>query len=341
MDSVSQFALGAAIGHITLSSHLGRRAILVGGIVGSLPDADVIIQYQDAVESFTYHRGFSHSLFVLTAISPIIAWLLEKLFTSDTGSRWVTRAPPYRHWLMFTWLALITHVLLDAFTLYGTQLFWPLPLPPVAIGSIFIIDPIYTLPLIVGLIIAWRANRLSRHSAVVLGLVLSTAYLAITLVVKNHVQSLATESLVSQSLPTDNLLIAPTPLSLAWRVVSFDQEEYHEGYYSVFDDDSSIHFDAYDRQRDWLDKASEHWATERLTWFTHDQIAAKVSNDRLVINDLRMGIEASYVFRFDVGSVSGDQFVPEMSTLMPIEIDTERVKDVVRRVLDESISLRP
>jgi len=80
MDSVSQFALGAAIGEATLGGRLGRKAMLLGGLLGTLPDLDVLVRYSDAVESFTYHRSWSHSLIVLSLISVPIAWLLMRYF---------------------------------------------------------------------------------------------------------------------------------------------------------------------------------------------------------------------------------------------------------------------
>ena len=53
---------------------------------------------------------------------------------------------------------LITHPLLDATTVYGTQLWLPFTNHPVGVGSLFVIDPLYTLPLLVGvmLALAWR-----------------------------------------------------------------------------------------------------------------------------------------------------------------------------------------
>ena len=88
MDSLSQFALGAAIGEATLGARLGRKAILIGGLLGTLPDLDVLVQYADAVESYTYHRSWSHSLLVLSLASPIIAWLLYKLIPA----RWAVNS---------------------------------------------------------------------------------------------------------------------------------------------------------------------------------------------------------------------------------------------------------
>ena len=79
MDSITQLALGAAVGEATAGRQVGRRALLWGAICGTLPDLDVFIPLGDAVRDFTYHRSFSHSLFVLAALTPLIVWLILKL----------------------------------------------------------------------------------------------------------------------------------------------------------------------------------------------------------------------------------------------------------------------
>ena len=79
MDSFSQFALGSAIGAAVLGHKVGFRAALVGGVVATLPDLDVLIPMGGPVADFTYHRSFSHSLLVLTVITPLLAWLIRKL----------------------------------------------------------------------------------------------------------------------------------------------------------------------------------------------------------------------------------------------------------------------
>ena len=57
--------------------------------------------------------------------------------------------------LWMVWLCLVTHPLLDAFTVYGTQVLLPFSDYPVAWSTLFIIDPLYTLPLVVGVVAAW------------------------------------------------------------------------------------------------------------------------------------------------------------------------------------------
>ena len=50
-----------------------------------------------------------------------------------------------------TGLTLLAHPVLDAFTVYGTQLLLPFSDYPAGLGSIFIIDPLFTVPLLAGL----------------------------------------------------------------------------------------------------------------------------------------------------------------------------------------------
>jgi len=345
VDSISQFVLGAAIGEATLGSRLGRRAMLVGGLIGTLPDLDVLIQYSDAVESFTYHRSWSHSLLVLALISPVVAYLLHRVYPA----RWLTvthqsnsslQRPSYWRWFVCVLLALITHPVLDGFTVYGTQLFWPLPVPPVALASVFIIDPLYTLPLIIALVIAYRKRHLAR-TAVLVGLLLSSFYLGLTLMSQQYARSVALQSLEQQNFGTQNVLLAPLPFSLLWRVVSMDGDTYHEGFYSLLDENNNIQFTAYDSNRAIIDEFKSHWPIARLDWFTGSMISASREGDQLIINDLRMGSEASYIFRFRVGQWNDSGFQALESTDMPIEFNGAHPGSIFKRIWDEGVTVKP
>ena len=343
MDSISQFALGAAIGEATLGSRLGKKAMLMGGLLGTLPDMDVIVHYADAVASFTYHRSWSHSLLVLCAVSPLIALIFHRI----VPARWVATvqqskslSPSYSRWLLFVCLILLTHPILDGFTVYGTQLFWPLPVDPIAWGSVFIIDPLYTLPLIVGLLVAYRCRHRARNAALI-GLVISSAYLLITLVSQQHARVVAIDSLEKQNLSAANILVAPAPLSVLWRIVSMDGNTYYEGFYSLFDQSKLVQFEPYESNRDIIDEQIDHWPIARLDWFTNGFISASRENDQLIVNDLRMGVEASYVFRFMMGSWSSSGFQGEQSTLLPLQMDMPRIVKIVQRAWDERINVLP
>ncbi|MGB5256200.1 MAG: metal-dependent hydrolase, partial [Woeseiaceae bacterium] len=104
MDSLTQAVLGATIAGACAPRGHRRKALLAGAALGTLPDLDVAIRYGDAVRNFTFHRGFSHSLFVLLPFSVVLWALLRKWWAP------VREAP--LPWLAAISLALLTHPLL-------------------------------------------------------------------------------------------------------------------------------------------------------------------------------------------------------------------------------------
>ena len=80
---------------------------------------------------------------MVALLTPLMALLIRKIHPADADHR--------KGWYALVYLAFLTHVLLDSCTIYGTQIFWPLSEYPMTWGSIFIIDPLYTLPLLLGL----------------------------------------------------------------------------------------------------------------------------------------------------------------------------------------------
>src|SRR5690606_24702722 len=146
MDSLTQIVLGSTPAALSVPAAHRRKALLAGAVIATLPDLDSLPMWlwmnSDPVTMMTTHRAASHSLLILPWAG-ILLWLLL---------RWCwrpVREAPYP-WLLAIQLALLTHPLLDALTVYGTQLLWPLPSPPVMWSSLWIIDPLYTLPLLVG-----------------------------------------------------------------------------------------------------------------------------------------------------------------------------------------------
>ena len=285
MDSLTQIALGAAVSASLLGKVNGRKSLAVGAIVGTFPDLDVLIPMDGVVESFTSHRGFSHSFLFCFFITPVLTWLLScwKWLEIDFKS--------IRSHIAVSFI-LITHIILDAFTVYGTQLFWPMETPPVAIGSIFIIDPLYTIPLL-GFLIWFLCNR--SHRAIYIGLVLSTLYLGWSLGAQVYVQQIAKTQIES-----DKILIQSTPFNtILWRVLVMEEGNYKVGYYSLFDKEKEINFETYQSNHDLLPHTPE---AKRLAWFSHDfyQLTRNKDGD-IIYADIRMGLEPNnYAFQFNL-----------------------------------------
>ena len=332
MDSLTQLALGAAVGEATAGRQVGRRALLWGAILGTLPDLDVLIPLGDAVSDFTYHRSASHSLLVLLALTPLMVWIILKLHPGTQEHR--------RRWFALVYLVFATHVLLDSFTVYGTQIFWPLLTTPMTWSTIFIIDPLYTLPLLSGIIAAVIAarGRAWGHTVNTLGLVLSSAYLVWTLGAKLHVGQIAHKAVQQHNIAGAQVLTTPSPFnSLLWRILVIDDQHYYEGFYSVLDKDPRIRFAKYPRGLELIEPLSEYWPVQRLQWFTKGFFSAASIGRDVVITDLRMGTEPEYVFRFKVGEISNPHALPAAVVQLPGIRNYERLRWVWARIWDEPL----
>ena len=294
MDSLSQIALGAAVAMATM----GRRtavwkAALWGAVAGTLPDLDVLIDHGNPVHNMVLHRAESHALFWLTLFSLPMAAAVARL--QGEGALW-------RRWWAAIWLALVTHPLLDAMTVYGTQLALPFSNHAFGVGSVFIVDPLYTLPLLAGT--GWAlARRGSRRglAANVVGLVLSTAYLGWGVVAQQQVEHVARQSLAAQGINAERLLVTPTAFNtLLWRVVAVDGEHFHEGFYSLLDAEPRLVFDRFERGAALAKELQGLDAVQRIVAFSKGFYKLQQAGDRVLISDLRMGQEPSYIFSFDV-----------------------------------------
>nr|WP_284060313.1 metal-dependent hydrolase [Pseudomonas sp. NW5] len=286
---MTQALLGASVQGALLGRWQGRKALLYGALLGTLPDLDVLLDYADPVANMTCHRGFSHSLLVLGALGLILTWLIR---------RWRPH-PSYsaqRLWLTLT-LVLVTHALLDAFTSYGTQLLWPLDTPPIAWSSLFIIDPLYTLPLLLAVLLGLLARQtLARASRV--ALLASTVYLGFSLLAQQLALQRVSDTLAERGIRPEALFIAPTPFNtLLWRVVALEGEHYHELVTGLFDHQppQSERFERGQALAAALQDSTQH---ARLVWFSGGFLRYDALGDQLVVTDLRLGMTGLHPFRF-------------------------------------------
>ncbi len=298
MDSLSQLALGAAVGVAVM----GRRtavwkAALWGGIAGTLPDLDAFIDHGDDVLNMVLHRADSHGLFWLTLGAPALAWVADRL--SGRGH--------FRAWWLAMWLALVTHPLLDTMTVYGTQLARPFSDWPYVIGSVFIIDPLYTLPLLAGVLIALARRRHAGLGANRWGLWLSTGYLAWSALAQAWVTQGVQAQLAAEGRPGARVLVTPAPLqTLLWRVVVMREGGYDEGFVSLLDAPGPVRLDRFASDTALEAQLASLDPVRRIRAFSHGFYKVQAQGDVAYLTDLRMGQEPGYVFSFRIAERDGE-----------------------------------
>ena len=148
MDPITQGAFGASFSQ----SFSKRNHILLAGILGFFsgmtPDLDILIRSDtDPLVFLEYHRQFTHSLIFIPLGGLICAVIFYLLFARRKGFS-------FKLTYLYCTLGYASHGFLDSCTSYGTQLFWPFSNTRISFDTISIIDPLFSIPLVLLLLIA-------------------------------------------------------------------------------------------------------------------------------------------------------------------------------------------
>jgi inner membrane protein len=153
MDPITHGLLGATVAQTVMWRRVPRGAGMIGAIAAMAPDLDIFIwSPNDPTVSWIYHRHFTHSLLFIP-LGGLIAAL---------PFLWLEQYKKYRRAVLITAIiGYATHTLLDSLTNYGTQQLWPFADTRVTWDAMPIIDPIYTLILLIGLLYAARTRDIN------------------------------------------------------------------------------------------------------------------------------------------------------------------------------------
>ena len=306
MDSITQAALGGVVGELTLGRKLGWKGMAWGLFFGTLPDLDILAYpFLDEVARIKWHRGISHSLFIMVVASLVLArplaWLHRKRGVSVRRAGW------------FVFLAWSTHVLIDVFTTYGTQVFEPFSDYRMAWNNLFIIDLLFTLPLVILVFYRvgaglwrWRENWIWRRNGAdpedepeqvefslrpaKAAILLSSLYVFFSFVMKFWA-SYQLEDRVKEAIPDGTLVaVAPSPLNtVLWRGLVETKEGFFVTHWSPFDDGpAGYHFLA--KNHELARKFEGQELFETLKWFARGRWVARPGPDgKVVFIDVRFG----------------------------------------------------
>jgi inner membrane protein len=209
MDLVTHAALGAAAAASFSPSRETRLAALAGAVAGMLPDADILISSsRDPLLNLEYHRHFTHALVFVPAGAALAAGVLRLAL----GAR-----VPVRRLYAYAFSGYLLAVLLDACTSYGTHLLWPFRGGTIAWSVIAVVDPLFSLLVLVPLGFALvRARPEPARAALLLaGLVLATGVLQ-----HRRAERVAWELAASRGHAPERLLVKPTMANLVlWRAL--------------------------------------------------------------------------------------------------------------------------
>ena len=281
MDPLSQGTVGAAFAQSTANKNNILRIGVIGFLAGLAPDLDILIRSSDDPILFLeYHRQFTHSLFFIPFGSLIVALLIFPLVKRSMGFKTVYLA---------SLLGYATHGLLDACTSYGTQLFWPFSNERVTWNNISIIDPLFTIPV---LIFVGTAIKTRKRLFSFFAIGWATFYLSLGFVQYERTLSTAIELAHSRGHNAERLTLKPSFGNLIlWKSIYQHEEKFYVDAIRTVRSPTwcsgeNIRMFDYQQHLPNLDEDSQQKKDiERFRWFSQDYLG--FDEEKNLVTDVR------------------------------------------------------
>lgn len=285
MDSITQITLGAALGESFQGKKAGVKAAAWGAFLGTFPDLDILATpFIDNVAEISFHRSITHSILFCLLASPFFGWIIQTIHKKNNVGWWA--------WTKLSFWVFLTHIFIDLLTTYGTQILYPFTNHPFTFDSIFIIDPLYTFPLLFGLIIALFLKRGTRKRQIInrAGLSISTLYLVWSLGIKTHVHTVFKKSFNHHYGYSNQIKTTPNgPSTFLWNGYVIKEDTIYHSVYSIFDDTSITSFRAIPKNSHLITPYANDRAVSTLLWFSRGFYTVEQEQDTFMFYDLRFG----------------------------------------------------
>lgn len=241
--------------------------------------------------------------------------------------------PSFKNWTLMFFLAFLTHWIIDACTAYGTQIFEPFSRYRVAFNNISILDPLYTVPMIIGLMGAFFAKKYPKQRFWnYLGITVATLYMASTFYGKSVMNNVVVDSLEKQGIEYSEYITYPSILNtVLWQTTVVAEDAYYYGTYSLLDKKPTVKFIKLPKNHHLIDKYQGEEHLDILLWFANGYYNLIEQPDgSIMFNNLRFGmlgvpetstvpLEDRYIFRFVLTEEDGVFKAEE-------DRDTDRIK---------------
>lgn len=282
MDPLTQGVIGAAFPQAVARKPQIIAAGLFGFVAAMVPDLDVLIQSDvDPLLYLEYHRQFTHSFIFIPfgglIIAVIFQVLLGRFFNLSFKQAWLYCA-----------LGFGTHGLLDAFTSYGTMLLWPFSDARFSWKIVAVVDPLFTVPIIVLLVLSlWKR----RAGFARLGLLWAALYLGLGFMQQQSAIAMGTALAAERGHTPLRIEAKPSFANLlVWKTVYETEDEFYVDAVRVrigprvFEGASIAKLDVA-RDFPWLKPSTQQAKDiERFRWFSDNYVARDPNNPNRIID---------------------------------------------------------
>ncbi len=258
MDTITHSLLGAVVVRSAFpaqkSKHpfTNRQILITGAVAGAFPDIDYLASWVDPMIYLTlWHRSITHS-FVMLPLWAVLAGIGLSFVFKRRGE--------WRYLSILAGASLLSHIASDLITVYGTQVFAPVSSWRASIGTTFIIDPWFTLIVLIGLVsgIKSASHRLPRASLAVL-----LTYVLFQAGLKHESLAIAQDHVRREGMSAIRVAAFPQPFSpFNWKLIVEAQDHYDIGYVSL----SGGYGTAGDETGFWSKVGNTYQAPAKMNW---------------------------------------------------------------------------
>jgi inner membrane protein len=340
LDSLTHIVLGAAIADLTTGRRLGKRAMLYGAVLGTLPDMDVAVgAFMSDIDKIIFHRGITHSMLFWMVMAPVCGWVISRL-EAGSGIGFIKAA-------FISFLILFSHALIDSFTSYGTRLLIPITSEAYAFSTIAIIDPFFSIWLWIAVpwVVFRRLDFELRKKILTSALIICHLYLAGTIINKVYVDSQLQRVFARQSEEVTRFTSKPGLFSnLLWRGVAETENGYYTAYYALLagPDETEIRFEK--KNHNLIQHINDSRAVRRLIDVTDGYFTVEQANDSLFVNDLRFGRisewakdDTPYAFSYKLVESEESTDILRVPIRFEGERDSRMLINLARRIAGRSV----
>lgn len=333
--------LGAAIADLSAGRKIGKRAMIYGAVLGTLPDIDVAAGiFMNDLDKIIFHRGVTHSLLFWLVMSPLCGWIISR-FEAGRGITLIRASA-------VSFLIFSSHALIDSFTSYGTRLLIPVSSEAFAFSTISIIDPFYSIWL--WITIPWvfirRLAYHERRKILMVALIASHVYLVGTLINKVYVNTQFEQLFARQQEDVIRFYSKPGLFSnLLWRGIAETENGFYVAHFAQLAGTQQVEVTYEHKRHHHIDHIRDTRAIMRLADVTDGYFSVEQKNDILIVNDLRFGrisewsqSNSPYAFSYKITDDRKGVDIQRVPVRFEGERDRKMVKNLLKRILGKRIT---
>ncbi|WP_395047832.1 metal-dependent hydrolase [Flavobacterium sp.] len=314
MDSITHGLLGASVSQLVLGKKSTKKTILFGALIANLPDIDVVfLPFFNEFQKIGVHRGFTHSILFCTLSSVLLAVIFRR-------QSWAKEIP-FLRLLTFTLLSLMSHLMLDIFTPYGTQLFLPFNNTRVALNNITIVDLVYSIPLLIGVLSILNIFKTKTYRNLIFKLcfAFSTSYLLFTLIHKQSINKQFESAFAKKGIKPIAIMTVPvTNGNGKWYGLGKTDTFIYMGELNSYKANDTINFQKFRINDNLLNKIDAELAN-KMRWFAKNFYVVNEYKGKILFYNLQCDMQGikkypnyiaptAFYFEFDEKSINPKEF---------------------------------